>query len=256
MSTSNMSDADSTAQQIVDDTSEPLRDLVHDLADRVDQLERENQELRDRIDEKERSLELVQETVWDLEDVVTDDRSIGQIASQIDNHDYQEKPVYSQLQEVDSTLDDLDGIRADLDDAQDQYNRRAAMLQKRFTAIEEEIGLDTLDKVTEDDKISRLIKNGAEDVIPNVHKVHRRARKVLVNADDWGERIDDQRGPAVSFNSPQLKPYLKTEYDKPFSTTEVKRIFDQIERLAQDSNRPVQRGTDPEGRHSLKVWGI
>lgn len=243
-----------------DEAASPLHETVHDLVDRVEQLEEdkeelksENEQLREKLDEVKHIQELATDTLWELEDFILGERELYEEELD-DDHD-----ILSRIAEVKqqaAETSEVEDVRDDVADARERYSKQAAMLQKRFTALENEIEIDTMDLVTEDDHISRFIANGPEDVFPRVYKKHRRARKMLMNASDWGDPVDDQLGKRVVFKASTVKPFLKTEYDRSFNSTEVKRIFEVVDELGEMSSREVDFEKNAEGEHRLAVWGV
>lgn len=243
-----------------DETSESLRQNDQEILGRLAQLEQKVEEKDQRIDELERQLDTQQQqpTVemepGNLESLTIGNVPVGlALTSKLGESDLE----HAIGDIVESTIDDqVNDIREEFRTSKAQYSRQAAMLQKRFTALEEELEVDTMELVTDDDHISRFITNGPEDVFPRVYEKQKRARKMLMNAKDWGTVVNDQLGDRVVFKASTVKPFLKTEYDREFNSTEVKRIFGVVEELGEMSTREVSLDKNDENEHRLAVWGV
>ena len=263
-----MIDADSDSHGAGSDGSpQPLHDRVHELVDRLDDLEdtveaqntrienleRENEALRERVDDLESSHDVVAKSLWELEELVVGERNIGS------DHVQSEYDILSRIGDIREEMvdtEDIDEVEDEVSEARHRYSQQAAMLQKRLTALDDEVGVDSMELVTEDDQISRLVQNGPEDVFPRVHKKHRRARMVLVNASDWGRTISDELGRRVVFKTSTVKPLLEAKEGRSFASSEIDRIFAAVEELGEQTTRKVKKDKSNEGEHRLSVWGL
>jgi chromosome segregation ATPase len=232
---------------------EQLERENEDLGQRVDELERENEALRDRVDDLESSHDVVAQSLWELEDFVVGERNVGS------EHIQPEYDILSRIGDIREEMvdvEDIDEVEEEVSEARHRYSQQAAMLQKRLTALDDEVGVDSMELVTEDDQISRLVQNGPEDVFPRVHKKHRRARMVLVNASDWGRTISDELGRRVVFKTSTVKPLLEAKEGRSFASSEIDRIFAAVEELGEQTTRKVKKDKSNEGEHRLSVWGL
>lgn len=254
------------------DGSNPRGDVpettLQELAERVDGLSSELEAERERRRELEQKLEdansdinFLRTTLFDLEEIVFGDVGSTAAASIVEEDGH----IFQRLERVEDgsvdqtsgqSEDEIEDLRHDLADARNKYSQQAAMLQKRFTALEDELDINTMDLVTDDDHISRLIANGPEDIYERVYAKHSRAREMLLHANDWGEQISDELGDRVVFKSGTVKPFFKTAFGKPFQSTEIKRVFEVVESLGEKSSRRVSLDKDQEGEHRLSVWGV
>lgn len=152
--------------------------------------------------------------------------------------------------------DDIQDVHEEVIDEQKTRSRADAKIERRISHIADDLSVEVSeDDIMGDDRLMRLARNGAEDaVVGSVYKVHKRARDLLVNMDTWADVTNLHGQRAAVYTAPAVKPYLESTYDKSFSTSEVKRVFEKIVELGEDSPRKVRKDKDGENRHRLIIW--
>lgn len=155
-----------------------------------------------------------------------------------------------------TVVEKVEDVRQDLINEQKTRSRADSEMEQRITTLADEVGVDDLDTaLAGEDKLVQLVRNGPDAVIGGrVYPVHKRVRKLLLNASDWGRVVSDKNGQRVQFVAPTVKPYLDAEFNRDFKTSEIERIFDKVVDLAGDSPRQVRKGKTSGDCHRLSVW--
>ncbi|WP_101296095.1 hypothetical protein [Halegenticoccus soli] len=113
-----------------------------------------------------------------------------------------------------------------------------AQLTRKLHALVDEVDAEFTDgAVAGQEKITQLPRNGPEDLANRVYQVHYRARDLLAYAGEIGMPITDNVGWQITFNSPAVACEVRLGRDENLTTSQVKRVFEKIHELVQDSPR-------------------
>lgn len=233
-----------------DDRLARIEQRLDAYEDRIDELEAENEQLREELhEERQARSALIDAAVND-----PDEADLGEIF-------IAGVPAGSMLEGViDSTgslEEKIEDVKESVTDEMENRGQQDARLQRRITALAEKADVELTDSdVLGDDKIRRVMKHGAGDVVERVYPVHNRAADVLRNIDEWGELQTDANGRRFTLTSDQARSRLKDKRDKDLTPTEVKRVFEKIEKWGADSPRHVKAvlsGTTGDGKNRLVI---
>lgn len=226
------------------------------LERRVEQLEAENTRKDERINELEDTVSQLQA---ERENEATVEFRTNESDPNLGSLFIGEHPVGTKINGLDRNVDanesNIEDVRQDLINEQKTRSRADSEIEQRISTVADEVGIDDLDTdLAGDDKLVRLAKNGTDAVIGGrVYPVHKRSRKLLLNASAWGKQVSDANGPRVRFVAPEVKPFLDAEFNRDFKTSEIERIFEKVEDLGEDSPRQVRKDKTKDGSHRLTV---
>lgn len=99
------------------------------------------------------------------------------------------------------------------------------------------------------DKLVRLVQQGPDAVTDRVYPVHERAKVLLEHTSEWGTVVSDSNGQRVVYTAPKARPYLNAYFNRRFTSSELKRIFEKIEDLAAISPPTVRVDKNQAGEH-------
>jgi Txe/YoeB family toxin of Txe-Axe toxin-antitoxin module len=223
---------------------------VSDDVDEVEALRREMAALRDVVEKQQQTIEQQADAIEDLKKWKKDDKDLHNRRSRRIDDRFEE--VYQVLdetvsvEEIESVEDELDAIRRLIGRKSDHLAQTDALLRKYIVTLAEEVDVDLLDsKVRGEDKLSRIVRFGPEDVIAGrVYPVHHRAACLLEHLDDYGSKRKDNGRRLVVLNGGDAGDCLERELGEDLGSTEIVRVFRQIENLAADSPRTVSVDTD------------
>ena len=88
-----------------------------------------------------------------------------------------------------------------------------------------------------------MLKYGPDDITDSTHAWHYRARDLLAYAGDIGSVVNDAFGKRITITGPDARTELKKIRDERLSSSQIRRIFENIEQLAADSPRKVTAKT-------------
>lgn len=227
-----MSGAETSPDGAVADSASVMQRLEA-LEDRVDELESENKELRDEL-QRERE---TRKALIEAKSNTTDDISLGSVF-------IAGRPVGSMVEGLDDATDtladEIDEVDAKIDEEQQNRGQQDAKLRRRIAALAEKAGVEIHESdILGDDKITRVLKHGVEDVEGNPGDTDRRAQAVLRNIGKWGQTANDAHGKRLLITSPTVVDRLDDYRDEQLATSQVKRVFWKIEEWGADSPRSV-----------------
>lgn len=202
------------------------------LADRVDGLAAENQQMRDEN-------EKLRNRVDQLEDDLEGERDTrGKEDAKI------RRFINRQIEETEQKLFG----------EQDQRGHADAKLRRRIDEIAEEQGVEIDDDdIMRGDKIQRLIAHGPEAITDNPFKVHDRARKVLMNAGRWGTATNDGFGKRIIIDAPTVRDRLEEDENRSLQSKIIQDVFNKIVELAADSPRKAEITKNEERTNRLVI---
>lgn len=232
-----------------------LAEQVDALQQQVDQLAAETERLRSELEAErseraalEETLDLTTETVWTLEDIVlgeydamvanalVDDQ--GAILERIEDGTLGDHTVIAELEEE---LDDLEDRLVAEQQTRSQHDSR---IERRVSLLADEVDVDLTDAtVAGEDSIQRLLKYGPEDLGGQTYEWHHRARDLLSYAGEIGHTVRDEFGHRITITGPDARTELKKIRNETLSSSQVRRVFENIENLAADSPRKVHAKT-------------
>lgn len=190
---------------------------LESLAQRVKELEIENQRKENRIEELEDALE---------NEVKQRSMAVARVKGEL----------------VDQVDDEIEQLHQKIVSEQKVRSQHDSKIERKVSILAEETETDLTDTdVAGEDKIKRLLTNGPEDVVDRVYQVHHRARDLLEHAGEIGNVQNDKFGRRIMFTSPVVKERLGMVRNEELSTTEVKRVFEKVEELAADSPRKATK---------------
>jgi len=239
-----------------------LEETVDYLVTRVAELSAENEQLRERVEE----LESQPRIEWDEENpknikVYHPEKgfpfNLGEVALEKLPASFEEED----LQEMQDTVEDLEEgsesvgeIREDLINEQKTRSQADSRILRRINAVADAADVEVEEAdIVHEDKIKRMIANGCDDVVDRVHKVHERAREVLLHAGDWGTKIEDTHGKRITLKSPEVREKLELRRDEKLQSKQVGDVFDKIVQLAEDSPRKAKTTKNGDGIRVLRI---
>jgi len=265
-----MSGVESSAEASVADDAAIMQRLEA-LEDRVDDLEDENEELREELEAEREAREALIGTLGDTHpsDAMFDDVTVGgvPIERMLSNNKKKRKVltryVFGDVEVDDMDVDDMDvddmqeyiqqqgtlpaQIENDLSEVEEQIRdeeenrgQQDAKLRRRIAALAEKTGVEIHESdILGDDKITRVLKHGVDDVESKPGTTDYRAQDVLRKIGKWGQTADDAHGKRILITSPTVVDRLDDYRDEQLATSQVKRIFEKIEEWGADSPRSV-----------------
>ncbi|SFR42287.1 hypothetical protein SAMN04487947_1247 [Halogeometricum rufum] len=134
----------------------------------------------------------------------------------------------------------IDAIREKQITNHQSVKRDVARIRRQMNHVAEETGVDLLDSVPGDDKIAKVVKDGVATVVDDVSATKERAELLLHNLADWGQLKNDANGARVLLHAGEVRRRLETARNESLQTTQVKRVFNQVDTWAADSTRYSQ----------------
>lgn len=228
-----MTDATEPQVDTPGDSPEETAERLRSIEARIEQLERENDELRAQL---RRERHIRQQLISTPRDDPTDAgfREVFLAG----------KPVGTILRAVEEQTDriesEVDTLGDKLDDETHNRGVQDAKLRRRIEAVADKAGVDlTESDLLGDDKIVRVLKHGAEDVVDRAFPVHFRAQAILRNLGEWGRLASDSNGRRHLLATSEAKQRLKDKRDESLNSKEVHRAFRKIVEWGEDSPRTV-----------------
>jgi hypothetical protein len=244
MSTNTMQNAESEAQPADDDTvnqghDDDTKTLFRDLVKMVNSLEA-------RVDDLEAQLDQNNDEIID--------RVMTRVNEQIEEEQKQRSIVTSKLRG--NLQDEIADVRNEIQHEQQTRSQADSQLRARMTLVEEEMDGD-IDEATliERDKLTRIIKNGVEDVKQSPSKSNERAEDVLKKLDDWGSFSSDANGDRIVLYAKEVRDYMRERYgNSKIQSVQAQRAFDSIVEFAKDSPRRVKKRKGDDRSVQLVVY--
>jgi len=231
-----------------EDVKALLNDVLtrqHQLEDTIEELRHENQELRDELArEEQRRQEAIQEQEIKRSQML--DALLGSGWGGEDSW-----TVRDEIAEL------RDEVRAERQTRAHSYS----LLRQRISHTAERAGVSIdADALAAQDKLVRLVRQGAEAVVSTPYEVHRRARTLLLKITNrnWRNitKIDGTR--VVEYLAPDVQPLLTEHEGNTIQSNQIARTFDKVDEMAADSSRIVKfdKKDMGDGRkvHRLRIW--
>ncbi|WP_129116083.1 hypothetical protein [Halegenticoccus tardaugens] len=204
---------------------------ITQLEDRVTVLEVKTQEKAERIEELEGEVEWLSDFVFGLEENV-----FGEYQPDLALTELEAESLVNSL--LNAELGAVPDLKQRLIDESNTRGKEDALLTRKLNTLADEVNVELTDgAVAGQDKITRLLRNGPEDVADRVYQVHYRARDLLAHAREIGTPTVDTFGRRITFDSPTVARELGLLRNESLTTSQVKRVFEKIHDLAQDSHR-------------------
>lgn len=199
---------------------------------RIQELEQENEELRQEVADKDEDIEFLQNQLFTLEGHI-----FGDFAPEVVlDDDLESSSLADYLVSLD--VDSVEELHQRIVDEENQRGKEDALLTRKLNHLADEVEVDLAEsELSGEDKITRLLRNGPEDIADRVYTVHYRVRDLLSHAGDIGSATTDQFGKRITFHSPVVQDELKKIRDENVTSGQVRRVFEKVEDLAEDSPR-------------------
>lgn len=216
---------------VADDTTVMQR--LDAMESRINELESENERLREEL-ESERE---ARKALINTKSPSTDDISLGSVF-------IADRPAGSMVEGLDDATDTLadniNELEEQVDEEQQNRGQQDAKLRRRIAALAEKAGVEIHESdILGDDKITRVLKHGVDDVEGKPGTTDYRAQDVLRKIGKWGQKANDAHGKRILITSPTVVDRLDDYRDERLATSQVKRIFEKIEEWGADSPRTV-----------------
>ncbi|GGK84582.1 hypothetical protein [Haloarcula sebkhae] len=227
--------------------NEQLYAMLKEQQAHIEHLDGQLEEERQRREELEDTLEIVQQPVFDLDDVVVGSEYTASLYAE------ENPPLLAQLANL-SDGETIADLREDLINEQKTRSRQDSQINRKINELADASGVDLDDAdVAGQDKIQRMIANGPEDVTDRVYAVHERAREVLLHAGEWGTAVEDSFGRRITLKGPEVREKLELVRNEDLQSKQVGDVFDKIVELAADSPRKVKTDKNGDGVRVLRI---
>jgi hypothetical protein len=212
---------------------------IEALEDCVDDLQEENERLREqqthdcpveiRSDEENPK----------LEDIWIAGLPIGQAVASLPGG-YEFEAILDEFDELQEHVHE--DVHEEIESERQQRSQADAVLERKLATVAEatDADVDAIEEAAmEMDKITRLVKIGPDDVADRVYPVHERAQVLLENLPDWGTKLNDKFGKRLQITAPTAAEKIGLVRDEGVSSEQVKRVFEKVQELAEDSPREI-----------------
>jgi len=258
-----MSGVESSAEASVADDAAVMQRLEA-LEDRVDDLEDENEQLREELEAEREAREALIDTIGDTDPADAGFGDVGlagvPIERWLSNNSEKRDAIARYVFGSDDidTVDDMVGyideegtlpqqLEAEVSELEDQIDeeqqnrgQQDAKLRRRIAALAEKAGIEIHESdILGDDKITRVLKHGVDDVESKPGTTDYRAQDVLRKIGKWGQKANDAHGKRILITSPTVVDRLADYRGEQLATSQVKRVFEKIEEWGADSPRSV-----------------
>jgi len=236
---------------MTEESPAPSATTVADLQQQVEELTEVVESQQERIEKLEDEVEFFENQFWDLDDLVAGETGTTKADMLVDEHG----DVFEQLETIrDSGIATdggqsgaIDDVKAEVDQEVDRLANDLSMVRRRVNAVAEAAEVEVTEaEIMGDDKITRVLRNGASAVATNSNptKVALRAAEVLRHIDEWGSAINDAYGRRFQIDNPSAKQRLKDARGENLQSNQVTRVFEKIVEWAEDSPRTASVGNN------------